>query len=560
MKSFVNLVKNEFIKIFAQTAYKVFLIIMVVLFMLVPALLKGITALIDFADNFYTIEEDIEYYQASLEESDEELYKEYVKIEIESLELFSKNGMGYDSWQYSSMYADYLSICMAEHIYGLLKNGEVTLEEAQDSYFSSYLYDEVAEEEYGIVYEELSAERKEYEDLILNSEISDFYNKLYNDISETKSQYENYLGQLKANALYNDEYAYEAMIFEAAIEACTYSQSTFKILIDEKVEYDSWKYNSAILAQSTVVGITYTEPPITLNEFNDDSYYYEIYGNYDEYLSEWKNDLNDRLMVTKVLEYSVKNNVPTQSVKGVSSSKNTYILTLTSNIELLMYFAVVLAGLIVANEFSSGTARLLFVRPHSRNKILLSKYATILLLVFGLNIANLFISFIYTILFNGVGDIFAPNLVIDNGVIKEASLLLNILGTVVFSNFRVVFIVSLAFMMSTLCKKGALGIVVGIVADTLISSIYSIIILATDFSILKFTPLPYYMMEIFSSSQVEYLISIQNGIGVGLNTSSMYYPMTEQLSVLGGIANYAVWIGACLIATFLPFRKQEIKN
>ena len=418
----------------------------------------------------------------------------------------------------------------------------------------------VTEGDYAVIYEKLSSEKKEYEDLILNSEISEFYNKLYNDISEIKSQYEIYLGQLKANALYDDNYAYDVMIFETAIEACTHSQSIVKVLIDEKVEYDSWKYHSAILAQSTVVGITYIEPPITLNEFNDESYYYETYGNYDEYLAEWKDGLEDKLIVTKVLEYSVKNNVPTQSVQGASSSKNTYALTLTSNIELLMYFAVVLAGLIVANEFSSGTARLLFVRPHSRNKILLSKYATIMLLVFGLNIANLFISFIYTVLFNGIGDIFAPNLVINDGVIKEASSIFNIFGTVILSNFRVIFIVSLAFMMSTLCKKGALGIVVGIVTDTLISSIYSIVLLATDFSILKFTPLPYYMMEIFSSSQIEYLISMQNGMLIGLNTSVMYYPMTEQLSIWGGIANYVIWIGVCLVATFLPFRKQEIKN
>ena len=550
MKSFVNLVKNEFIKIFAQTAYKVFLILMVVLFMLVPALLKGVTALINLADDFYTIEEDIEYYRTYIEESDDELYKEYLEIEIKSLELFAQNGMDYDSWQYSSMYADYLS----------LKNEEVTFEEAQDSSFSSYLYEEVPESEYGILYDEFSSERKEYEELILKSDINKFYEKLYNDIVEIKSQYETYLGQLKANALYSEEYKYDVMIFEAAIEMCTYSQSIFKVLIDEKVEYDSWKYNSAVMAQTTVANVAHVEKPVSKNDFNEDSFYFENYDSYEKYIDDWKKSLDEFVITVKVLEYSIKNNVPTQSAQGSSSSKNTYILTLTSNIELIMYFAVVIAGLIVANEFSSGTARLLFVRPHSRNKILLSKYVTVMLLIFVLNIASLFISFVYTILFNGVGDIFAPNLVINNGMIKEASSFLNILGTVILSNFRVIFIVTLAFMLSALCKKGALGIVIGIVADTLLSSVYSIVLIATDFSILKFTPFPYYMMEIFCTSEVEYLISSFNMAGLNLGVDAMYYSVASKLSVWGGIANYIFWICICLLATFLPFRKQEIKN
>ena len=560
MKSFVNLVKNEFIKIFAQTAYKVFLILMVVLFMLVPALLKGVTALINLADDFYTIEEDIEYYRTYIEESDDELYKEYLEIEIKSLELFAQNGMDYDSWQYSSMYADYLSLCLSERIYFLLKNEEVTFEEAQDSSFSSYLYEEVPESEYGILYDEFSSERKEYEELILKSDINKFYEKLYNDIVEIKSQYETYLGQLKANALYSEEYKYDVMIFEAAIEMCTYSQSIFKVLIDEKVEYDSWKYNSAVMAQTTVANVAHVEKPVSKNDFNEDSFYFENYDSYEKYIDDWKKSLDEFVITVKVLEYSIKNNVPTQSAQGSSSSKNTYILTLTSNIELIMYFAVVIAGLIVANEFSSGTARLLFVRPHSRNKILLSKYVTVMLLIFVLNIASLFISFVYTILFNGVGDIFAPNLVINNGMIKEASSFLNILGTVILSNFRVIFIVTLAFMLSALCKKGALGIVIGIVADTLLSSVYSIVLIATDFSILKFTPFPYYMMEIFCTSEVEYLISSFNMAGLNLGVDAMYYSVASKLSVWGGIANYIFWICICLLATFLPFRKQEIKN
>ncbi len=48
-------------------------------------------------------------------------------------------------------------------------------------------------------------------------------------------------------------------------------------------------------------------------------------------------------------------------------------------INIVTIFAVVIAAETVAGEFSSGTIKLLLIRPWSRSKILLSKYLTLLL-------------------------------------------------------------------------------------------------------------------------------------------------------------------------------------
>lgn len=559
MKSFSNLVKNELIKIFAQTAYKVFIIIMVVLFMFVPLLSKGLTALVNGLSGFFDIEDDIAYYEEMVDDYNDGLERDYYEITLKTLEFFQSNGLDYESWQYSTMYGDYLYFCLSEHIYKCLRDGTVTLEEAKESLFDSCLDDNVTELDYGSAYELLSTERKEYESLIIDSEIADYYEKIYNDLLETKKAYDSYLLDLKANKLFNEEYKYEIFSYERALESYDDTLEILKFIKDNSIDYNSWKYHSWAVAQSMVLEMLSYNGPVSLHEFSTNSIYYEEYDDYEDYIEQWETTLNDEREAVMVLKYSVLNNIPTQSVQE-SSSKATYNSTLISNIELIMYFAVVLAGLIVANEFSSGSARLLFIRPHSRNKILLSKYVSILIVVFVLNILNAFISFGFTVMINGIGDIFAPNLVVSDGIVKESSAFLVSLGTIVLTNMRLLLAVSLAFMMSALCKKGALGIIVGILFDVFLSLIYSSIMLVSDLAFLKFTPIPYYMMEIFVSSKVEYVISQTYVNNVIMLSNTSQYQIASQLNVWAGLANFAFWFVICLLAIFVPFKKQEIKN
>ncbi|MFD2682044.1 ABC transporter permease [Bacillus seohaeanensis] len=68
-------------------------------------------------------------------------------------------------------------------------------------------------------------------------------------------------------------------------------------------------------------------------------------------------------------------------------------LHITSNfLVVTQMFAVIVASDIISNEFSSGTIKLLLIRPVSRIKVLLSKYSAVLLLVTFFT----FISFAFT--------------------------------------------------------------------------------------------------------------------------------------------------------------------
>ena len=62
MKSFARLVKNELIKIFAQTSYKVLFFIMIALFIIMPLISKGFDKLINEFDEIELIDAQIEIF------------------------------------------------------------------------------------------------------------------------------------------------------------------------------------------------------------------------------------------------------------------------------------------------------------------------------------------------------------------------------------------------------------------------------------------------------------------------------------------------------------------
>lgn len=65
--------------------------------------------------------------------------------------------------------------------------------------------------------------------------------------------------------------------------------------------------------------------------------------------------------------------------EGPSSMWEAFPVNMTIGIFLVTVYSVVIAAETVAGEFSTGTIKLLMIRPWSRSKILLSKYVTVVL-------------------------------------------------------------------------------------------------------------------------------------------------------------------------------------
>ncbi|MFD0048058.1 ABC transporter permease [Actinomycetes bacterium NPDC127524] len=206
---------------------------------------------------------------------------------------------------------------------------------------------------------------------------------------------------------------------------------------------------------------------ITLNIFNKD----DAKPN-----SNWKTELKAE---NKQTEEDMKN-VPGDSAKNYmkkSIAENDYRIEhnlpkdqytvwsfmedMQGVISLVALFTIIIAAGIVANEFSWGTIKLLMIRPISRVKILMSKYAAVIVYAL-LNLVVLFVlSLIFGAIFFGFGDT-SPYLAYTDGHIVERNQVMHLIGAYGISSISMLMYTTMAFMISAAFRNSSLAIGVSI--------------------------------------------------------------------------------------------------
>lgn len=143
---------------------------------------------------------------------------------------------------------------------------------------------------------------------------------------------------------------------------------------------------------------------------------------------------------------------------------------------LVLLFAVIVASDIVAGEFSRGTIKMLMVRPHPRWSILLSKYLASVIfgvvLLFELLASTwLMGGFVY-----GFGGLDSASYSVEAGgeVVKQVTSLsaLQASGLAMLSIF---FVMTIAFMISTIFRTSALAIGISILMYFMITNLVVIL-------------------------------------------------------------------------------------
>ncbi len=153
-------------------------------------------------------------------------------------------------------------------------------------------------------------------------------------------------------------------------------------------------------------------------------------------------------------EYALLNDIPpvTNSLWGA-------MINLGGVIVLITILTVIIAGDSVAGEFSTGTIKLLLIRPVSRTKVLISKYISSF--VFSLfMIAILFIvGFILNSILYGFSGVSLPYLHIgSDGSVVEGNIVLHVLSKYLLASVDLIMIVTMAFMISTVFRSSSLSI------------------------------------------------------------------------------------------------------
>lgn len=125
---------------------------------------------------------------------------------------------------------------------------------------------------------------------------------------------------------------------------------------------------------------------------------------------------------------------------------------------------IIVAGLIVASEFSAGTIKFLLVSPVKRWKIVAAKYITVLLLSVALTLLMYLSSALASLAVFGSYGVFDVIVHVENGVAWGVSPFLLVLGSYGWAFIEVVVVATMAFALSSLMRSTAVSIGIGLLA------------------------------------------------------------------------------------------------
>lgn len=155
-----------------------------------------------------------------------------------------------------------------------------------------------------------------------------------------------------------------------------------------------------------------------------------------------------------VNEYRIEHNLS----PNVDYSVWEFVTDLLPIIEFAGMFTIIIAAGIVASEFNWGTIKLLLIRPISRGKILVSKYATILIFALVLLAVTFAYSSLLGLALFGAPDTSNPYLNYHQGTVKEQSMFVHLVITYGLQSISMIMLATMAFMISAVFRNSSLAI------------------------------------------------------------------------------------------------------
>lgn len=138
---------------------------------------------------------------------------------------------------------------------------------------------------------------------------------------------------------------------------------------------------------------------------------------------------------------------------------------------------LMIAGGIVASEFSQGTIKFLLISPAKRGKILAAKYFTVISLGLLLMLTMFLINIPMTGLFFGFKGMSSPYLRVVDGEVVAQSTFLFLIKNFMLKSVQVLISTTLAFMISSLLRSTALAIVAGFIINSIGSTVIAVMVL-----------------------------------------------------------------------------------
>lgn len=480
----ISLIQNELKKIFKKKSLLITLLVTLAFIILTNVIYK-----LDFGNSYYDyIEEEISFYGEQLKtldpEKDKDMYAQY-KTEIEVYQLVKK----YDekSWQAKIIQSEMRS-CISNINY-------FTYQEKSDSGLK------IAKAKYNEYIKRLDTDDWRY---FAEEEVKE----KNTEIDELKAMQEKTTNKLEIKELQSQIRGYEI----------SRQIATWRLEKDIPYgnDYKNNCLNSYMVAMEDIRSYDFGE---TEKNYDSKKQYYKAQE------------------TAAINKYDIENGT---TVGDTSSAKGILLSTFDEYEIFLIVMFMMTAGVIVSEEFSKGTIKLLLIKPYKRSTILASKFITSIIVAIIVILLVLLMQFVVGGLIQGFDSFKNPTIIYDHTInnVKQINTIQYLAMQALGKAPMYILLMTLAFAFSTIFTNSALAITISLLGY-MGSSVINMLALNLKLNWIKYFVTPNWNLT-------EYF---WGGI-----------PTFEGITLPFSIAIIVIYMVIMLVPTFIIFQKKNIKN
>ena len=579
MKGMLCLWRNECSKIFRQTANKVIIVIALVLSLLTPLLYVGLNSTFDFMTGV----DNEEYWQNQADISkDAGNWYDYSfnEARLEATKFFRDNSISVESWKYQSFFDPYCLLLERRLCERFYLEGKISKEDFADRFFwdfdvtddasfeekttesgeidPSWLDSFDVEADLAETTEQIAQLEKMMKLLTLGTYAAERLTELRSELKADKNE----LSEKTALLEKGKGSQYDVDVAALTVEGTEYMISFFESIKNARLEGDDgdWMVTTAEIIGESARGSLATVP-VSEEEFKSGTVYAVVSGvsDYEQYRRMTLRTQTDARRALMTVDYSLSHGIRLPETDA-DSTKTLIRHSLATSASIVILALVVITANNVAAEYTSGTIRLLLIRPRSRTKIILSKFLAILASGIALSAAAFLAVNATSVAIEGFGDMFVTDLIFRGGVVEVNSIVYSLLK-MLLPLLSGTLLVALAFLMSVLTRRAAIAIVVPLALNMFKSlAQYAAASYVTSLPILRYTAFPYLDLGPFlSSPTVNYFTDYRSGMLnrlIDTAQSAVYADLSAVTGVIVIVIHLAVIFGV----SFVIFRRQQIKS
>ena len=206
----------------------------------------------------------------------------------------------------------------------------------------------------------------------------------------------------------------------------------------------------------------------------------------------------------------------------------------------LIVVVVMIAGTIVSEEFNKGTIKLLLVKPYTRNKILMAKAITTLMMIIFIIVVTLVMQILIGGIIFGFDSLSEPVVAynFNTNTMEEMNIFAN-LGVQTLTQLpMIILLATLAFAISTLFTNSTLAITISLLGY-MAASIINQLAIGYDLQFMKYFVTMNWDLSIYANGALPYM---------------------EGMNMTMSIIICIVYFLIMMIPTFMVFKKRNIKN